>query len=93
MLENELTKRIDDLLREELTLLGYEYRETIARLELTGDGEAVMIHFQGSHAPLEIARPEEDLGDDTLSAQLLRRLKVALEGPPPFAEPIEDYEG
>jgi hypothetical protein len=90
MLESELTKRIDDLLREELTLLGYDYRKTIDRLELTGRGETVMIHFQGPHAPLEIARPEEDLSDDTLSAQLRRRLKVALEGPPPFTEPIDE---
>lgn len=92
MLESELIKRVDDLLRQELLNLGWEYAETIDRLEETARGDVVMIHFHGAHQAIEIARPEDDVSNETFAAQLRRRLKVALEGPPPFAEPIDDLE-
>ena len=93
MLESELIKRVDDLLRQELPALGWEYDETIDRLEENGRGDLVMIHFHGQFQAIEIPRPEEDVDDSTFAAHIRRRVKVALEGPPPFAEPIDDFEG
>ncbi|MBW3670710.1 MAG: hypothetical protein KY432_03455 [Acidobacteria bacterium] len=90
--QSGLIKRVDDLLRQELLNLGWDYEETIDRLEEAGRGDLVMIHFHGQFQAIEIPRPEEGIDDSTFSAQIRRRVKVALEGPPPFVEPIEDHE-
>lgn len=92
MNESELVKRVDDLLRLELLHLGWEYAETIDRIEETSRGELVMVHFHGPHPAIELARPEREVDDAAFAAIIRRRLKVALEGPPPFAEPIDDGE-
>lgn len=88
-MESELIKRVDDLLRQEIVSLGWDYSETVDRLEETGRGDIVMVHFHGPYQAIEIARPEEETSDETFATHLRRRLKVALEGPPPFAEPID----
>ena len=93
MLESGLIKRVDDLLRQELLHLGWEYGDVIDRIDETSGGNLVMIHFHGDFQAIEIPRPEEGVDDVTFAAHIRRRLKVALEGPPPFAEPIEDGEG
>ncbi len=90
MTQSGFIKRVDDLLRQELLHLGWEYGETIDRLEETGRGDLVMVHFHGQFQAIEIPRPEEDVDDSRFAAQIRRRIKVALEGPPPFAEPIDD---
>jgi hypothetical protein len=87
-MESELEKRIDDILREELLSLGWEYGEVVDTV--TDEGDRCVVTLQGDRDQVEIAAPEPDLPADIFRARLRRRLRVALEGPNPFAEPLPD---
>lgn len=82
-------KRLDDLLRQELSFLGYDYGEVVASLEETRTGEGAVIRMHAPWEDITIERPEEDVSDQTLAARLRRTLKTTLEAPNRPAAPPE----
>lgn len=89
ILDSELLKRVDDAVREELLGLGWEYSEVIREIaQETRSGDCV-IRFFGDRPDLDLQFTDQSLDDEALRARIRRRLRVALEGPNPFAEPID----
>ena len=89
-MESELSKRVDDVIREELLSLGWEYSEVVK--SVSGADDRCIVELKEGKDQFEIAAPEPDLADDIFRARVRRRLRVALEGPDPFAEPIPDAD-
>ena len=90
MNESEFAKRLDDTLREELTLLGYEYREVVASLEEARQGGGVTVRMHPPYDDFTIDEPQSDLTRDVFSARLRRRLRTVLEAPGREPAPAED---
>lgn len=85
----EFIKRLDDLVRQELSFLGYEYGEVVVSMDesRTGDGAVIRVHPPWDDIIVEA--PETDVSDQTLAARLRRTLKTALEAPGRPAAPPE----
>ncbi|MGH9457096.1 MAG: hypothetical protein ACRD2J_05585 [Thermoanaerobaculia bacterium] len=83
---SDFTKKLDDVVRQELLLLGRDYREIVASIDETQSGAIVRLH--PPHEDVEFETPPPDVADDVFSARVARRIKVALEAPerPPAPE-------
>jgi len=79
-MESDFTKRLDDILRQELLILGYDYAEVVAAIE-DSRSEGTVARLHPPYEDLEFEVPEEDETDETLAARVRRRLKVVLEAP------------
>ncbi len=75
----DFLKKLDDIVRQELTVMGQDYRALVRGIEASGDGAVVRMHEPYDDVAFDA--PEEDVPDDVLSARVGRRLKVALEAP------------
>lgn len=86
----EFLKKLDDIVRQELMVMGYDYRELVRAIEGSGSGAVVRLH--PPYEDVSFDEPEDDLPDDVLAARIGRRLKVALEAleRTPAEEPREE---
>lgn len=78
---SDLVKRLDDIVRQELAVLGYEYRDVIAGIEESRGSEGAVIRFHAPYEDLTVDEPEPDVSDEAFNARVARRLKVILEAP------------
>jgi hypothetical protein len=78
---SDFPKRLDDLVREELANLGYDYRDVVSSIEESRASDGAVIRFQPPYEDLDVEAPEPDLEDDVLAARVRRKLKVILEAP------------
>jgi hypothetical protein len=76
---SDFLKKLDDLVRQELTVMGRDYRDLVRAIEESGSGVVVRLHPPFEDVSFD--EPEEDLPDDVLAARVGRRLKVVLEAP------------
>lgn len=79
-MESDFTKRLDDILRQELLILGYDYAEIVAAIE-DSRSEGTVARLHPPYEDLEFEVPEDDESDESLAARVRRRLKVVLEAP------------
>ena len=86
---SEFLKRLDDVIREELSILGYTYTEVVAGIEESrGDREAV-VRLHPPYEDLIVPEPESDISEPAFAARIRRLLKVRLEAPERPAAPSE----
>ncbi|HUF16669.1 MAG TPA: hypothetical protein VMS12_01355 [Thermoanaerobaculia bacterium] len=85
----EFINRLDDLVRQELSFLGYDYGEVVSSLEEMRAGEGAVIRVHPPWEDITIEEPEPDVSDQTLAARLRRTLKTTLEAPNRPAAPPE----
>lgn len=86
----EFINRLDDLLRQELLLLGYDYREVIDRIETSPGSEGVVVRFHPPYEDVEFDEPDPDVSSDAFAARVSRKLKVAIGAPSRTPPPEED---
>lgn len=86
----DFLKKLDDTLRQELMVMGRDYREIVRGLEESGGGVVVRLHPPYDDVTFE--EPDADLPGDVFAARVGRRLKVTLEAPEraPGEEPAEE---
>lgn len=80
-MSHDFLNRLDDLVREELALLGYDYRDVVAGIEASRASDGAVIRFQAPYEDLDIEAPEPDVAEDVFAARIRRRLRVVLEAP------------
>lgn len=80
-MRGDFVKRLDDLIREELTVMGYDYREVVASIESSPGSEGAVVRLQPPYEDVIFDSPAPDVPDDTFAARVRRRLKVVLEAP------------
>lgn len=85
---SEFAKRLDDVIRHELLVMGVEYAAVIDSIEDSPASGGVVVRMRPPYEDVEFEAPEPDLSGDILAARVARRLKVAIEAPerPPGAE-------
>lgn len=85
----DFLRKLDDLVRQELTVMGRDYRDVVQGIEASASGVVLRLHPPFEDVSFD--EPEEDLADDVLAARVGRRLKVVLEAPErtPGEEPEE----
>ena len=76
---SDFVKRLDDVVRQELLVMGLDYRELIQGIEESGEGAVIRLQAPFEDIPFEA--PEDDLADDVFAARVGRRLKVVLDAP------------
>jgi hypothetical protein len=69
---------LEDVLREEILILGVNYDDVIQDVTRNRDGETYTIRFQGELHDLEIVEPHEMPAPAALGAQLRRKLETML---------------
>jgi hypothetical protein len=69
---------LEDVLREEISILGVNYDEVIQDVTRNRDGETYTVRFQGELHDLEIVEPHEMPTPGALGAQLRRKLETLL---------------
>ncbi|MFN2442193.1 MAG: hypothetical protein ABR517_05870 [Thermoanaerobaculia bacterium] len=79
-MESDFTKRLDDVIRQELLILGYDYGEVVAAIE-DSRSEGTVARLQPPYEDLEFEVPEDDESDVSFAARVRRRLKAVLEAP------------
>jgi hypothetical protein len=86
---SDFLKKLDDVVRQELTVMGRDYRELVRGIEDSGSAAVVRLH--PPYEDVTFDEPEADLPDDLFAARVGRRLKVALDAPErmPGEEPAE----
>ena len=89
-MESEFTKRLDDVIRQELLILGYDYADVVASVEDGRGGGDAVARLQPPYEDLSFEAPQEDEPQDMFSARVRRRLKVALEAPAREPSPGEE---
>jgi hypothetical protein len=87
-MESDFTKRLDDILRQELLILGYDYGEVVAAIE-DARSEGAVARLHPPYEDLEFEIPEDEETDESLAARVRRRLKAVLEAPQREAAPDE----
>ena len=88
---SDFHKRLDDVIREELSVLGYSYAKVVVAIEESrGESEAV-IRLHPPYEDLVVPQPEQDITDSAFAARIRRLLKVRLEAPERPAAPPESY--
>lgn len=87
-MESDFTKRLDDILRQELLILGYDYAEIVAAIE-DSRSEGTVARLHPPYEDLEFEIPEDDESDVSLAARVRRRLKAVLEAPQREPSPDE----
>jgi hypothetical protein len=80
-MSDNFLNRLDDLVREELAHLGYDYRDVVAGIEASRGSDGAVIRFQSPYEDLDIEAPEPDVAEDVFVARVRRRLRVVLEAP------------
>ncbi|MHB0970028.1 MAG: hypothetical protein ACYC7A_03245 [Thermoanaerobaculia bacterium] len=73
--------RLDDLVREELAHLGYDYRDVVSSIEESRASDGAVIRFHPPYEDLDIETPEPGVAEDVFVARVRRRLRVVLEAP------------
>jgi hypothetical protein len=79
-MESDFTKRLDDILRQELLILGYDYGEVVAAVE-DSRSEGTVARLHPPYEDLEFEIPEDEESEVAFAARVRRRLKVVLEAP------------
>ncbi|HVR43945.1 MAG TPA: hypothetical protein VMS56_10950 [Thermoanaerobaculia bacterium] len=87
-MNEDLIRKLEDVVRQELLLMGYDYPAVVGSIERSPASEGVVIRLHPPYEDVEVETPEPDLPDDVFAARLSRRLRVALEAPerPPRAD-------
>lgn len=88
-MSEEFIKRLDDLVRQELSFLGYEFTEVVVSLDETRTGDGAVIRVHPPWEDIVIEAPEPDVSDQTLAARLRRTLRTTLDAPTRPAAPPE----
>lgn len=89
-MESEFAKKLDDLIRQELLLLGYDYRSVVSGIEEAPSSDGVTVRMQPPWEDIVFEEPDESLAEDAFAARVGRRLKVVLEAPERPAGPEPD---
>ena len=89
-MESDFAKKLDDLIRQELLLLGYDYRSVVSGIEETPSADGVTVRMQPPYEDIVFDEPDESLAEDVFAARVGRRLKVVLEAPERPAGPEPD---
>lgn len=88
-MESDFAKRLDDVIRQELLILGYDYQEVVVAVEDGRTTEAV-VRLHPPYEDLTFEAPPEDEAGEIFAARVRRRLKVALEAPAREPAPEEE---
>ncbi|HEY5610068.1 MAG TPA: hypothetical protein VIL97_02585 [Thermoanaerobaculia bacterium] len=77
----EFVKRLDDIVREELSFLGYEYNAIVAGLEASRSSGEAIVRMRPPYDDVAIEPPEHGVSDASFSARVRRRLREAIDAP------------
>jgi hypothetical protein len=78
---SDFVKRLDDLIRQELSILGHDYQGIVAGIEETRAGGGAFVRLQPPYEDFSLEEPEAGVSDSTFAARIRRRLRVAIEAP------------
>ena len=78
---NDFIKKLDDLLRQELSLLGHDYGEVVVEIQEARSGEGAVIRAHPPWEDIPVEEPEPGTPDEIFAARLRRALKTILEAP------------
>lgn len=89
-MNDEFTKRIDDLVRQELLILGYHYEDVVESIEQSRGSEGAIVRLRPPYDDVSFSPPPGDMPEQTFTAFIRRRLMARLEAPdrPPSSEEI-----
>jgi hypothetical protein len=87
--DNDFAKKLDDIVREELATMGYDYRDYIVAVEHSRSADSAVVRFHPPYDDVEIDGPHDGEFDAKYSAKVRRRLKVAIDAPERPAAPPE----
>ncbi len=80
-------KLVDDAVHEELLVMGFDFRAIVDGIDEPRQREGCVIRMRGELEDIEIVAPGDDPSYASVSAQVRRKLGIALRGIPPFREP------
>lgn len=85
-MSSEFVKHVDDIVREEISFLGYEYQRVIVAVEESRGVAVVRLH--PPYEDVQIEPPDRDVSDTSFRARVRRRLQESIEAPerPPRPE-------
>ena len=69
---------LEDVLRDELLVMGLDYRAVVESIVEKREGGTFSIRFHGPRHDLDIVEPEKPPSRSTLAAHLRRKLAMAL---------------
>lgn len=78
---SDFAKRLDDVIRHELLIMGTEYGDVIDSIEDSAVSGGAIVRMRPPYEDVEFEAPEPDLADDVFAARVGRRLKVVIEAP------------
>jgi hypothetical protein len=78
---SDFVKRLDDVVRQELSVLGRDYSDVIVAIEEGRGSEGAVVRFRPPYDDLSVDEPESDVTDEAFSARIGRRLRTILEAP------------
>lgn len=86
---SNFVKKLDDLIHQELSILGFEYNELVAGVEEPRAGSGAVVRLRPPYEDITIDEPEPDISDEILAARVRRRLRIAIEAPERTPAPPE----
>ncbi len=90
MSDSEFIKRVDDLLREELLHLGFDFGVVVRSLSENRSTDGCIVRMQGEYDDFEVVPNEAGRTAGLLSAQIARKLRVSLLGTAGHGLPLEE---
>lgn len=78
---SDFVKRLDDIVRQELLIMGYDYGKLIAGIEESPGSEGAVIRFHPPYEDIFFEPAASDMPEDTFAARVRRRLKMTIDAP------------
>ena len=85
---SEFVKKLEDVIRQELLVMGVEYGSVIETVEDSPGSGGAVVRMHPPYDDVTFETPDPDLASDVFAARVARRLRVSIEAPerPPAAE-------
>ncbi|MBI2214746.1 MAG: hypothetical protein HYU52_13960 [Acidobacteria bacterium] len=83
-MSNSFVKLVEDVAREELASLGYDYKIVVAGIDEQRDGEGCIIRMTGEVDDVRIIPTDDNPTRAGIAVQVRRKLEIALRGIDPF---------
>jgi hypothetical protein len=80
-MEDEFAKRIDDVVRQELLILGYEFADVVEEIEPSRGSEGVLVRLRPPYDDVAFDPPPPETPEETFAAFVRRRLLAKLQAP------------
>ena len=84
---SSFAKMVDDAVREELLVMGFDFHAVVDDIDEPRQREGCVIRMRGEIEDIEIIQSGNDTSYAAVGAQVRRKLEIALRGMSPFRRP------